>query len=118
MIPRIMRDWSVNIIRVLNPIEWSGPKANFFAGPKIVNQKAGIWHDHNEEYNRPREIYMDDSNYAEGFTYECCGGQGDDGGCEGGNHILEDGQVRTLPTSNKRKAEDEISRPATYARLF
>lgn len=61
---------------------------------------------------------MDDSNYAEGFMYECCGGQGDDGGCEEGNHIPEDGQVPTLPTSNKRKAEDEISRPAAYARLF
>ena len=86
-----------------------------FAGSKEINYDAEIWYNHDEDCHGPYEMFMDDSNYAEGFTWECCGGQGDDGGCEQGNHVPD---APALSSKNKRKAEEEISRPATYTKVF
>ena len=95
-----------------------GHNFNFSAGPKVVNSKAEVWRDHDEDSNGPREMFMDESSYSEGFIYECCGRQGDDAGCEEGSHVPDDEEVPALPVSKKRKAEEEISQPATYMRLF
>ena len=82
------------------------------AGRK-TNFDADVSYDHDGDFHGPNE--MNDSEHAKGSTWECCSDQGDGGGREHGNRVPE---VPALSPKNKRKAEEEISRPATYPRIF
>lgn len=66
-------------------------------------------------------MFQDDIDYADGFTWTCCGSDLETQGCEPANHVPEGCEylpgTQILPMSNKRKAEEELSRPAAHLRV-
>lgn len=88
-------------------------------GAKEVNYDAELWDDHDEDCHGRMECFEDDSDYQEGFIWSCCGKSGANKGCFMSNHKTKVAipQTPSLAASNKRKAEEDIVRPATYARI-
>jgi hypothetical protein len=93
---------------------------------KVADYDAEFWADHDVNCHGPYESFEDDSDFQEGFTWQCCETTGDNEGCMITKHKTKVNipkndagpQAPSLPASNKRKAEQDIIRPATYARIF
>jgi hypothetical protein len=87
---------------------------------KDVDEAAEIWWDHDENCHGPYKDFVDEPDYQEEFFWLCCDKSGANRGCMMSNHKTKTAipQAPSLLTSNKRKAEEEIVRPATYTRIL
>jgi hypothetical protein len=94
-------------------------------GVKEVNYDSDFWADHDVDCDGPYESFEDDSDFQEGFYWSCCDNVGDHEGCMITKHKTKVNapskgavlQALSFPASNKRKADEEIVRPATQARI-
>ncbi|KAI9764122.1 MAG: hypothetical protein M1840_008682 [Geoglossum simile] len=82
-------------------------------GYKAVDFDSDFWADHDVNCHGPYEAFEDDSDYAEGFVWECCDELGDNKGCKTTKHRAESNLVVPAPPpptpalGKKRKAEEE-----------
>lgn len=81
------------------------------AESKEVYHDRDFWADHDVDCHGPYESFEDDPDMAQGFIWPCCNKFGDDEGCQ---RTMRRAAVNvpTSPMSNKRKAEEDMSRPA------
>jgi len=67
----------------------------------------------------PYEAFEDDSDFAEGFIWDCCDKPGDDEGCKSTKHkakvnLVVPASLPVLTQGKKRRAEEE--KPRTSAK--
>jgi hypothetical protein len=79
---------------------------------KEAYHESDFWADHDENCHGPYDAFKDDSDFAEGFTWDCCDRPGDDEGCKSTKHKANVNLVVPAPPpvpapSKKRKAEAE-----------
>lgn len=90
-----------------------------------MDYDSSMWDDHDPRCHGRYEDFEDDSDFARGFTWSCCEKEGDDEGCKSTKHKADVNVIVLKPvvaprpritTAKKRKASEEIPRPAVARR--
>jgi hypothetical protein len=83
-------------------------------GEKEVDWDGDFWADHDENCHGQIDSFVDDPDYADGFSWSCCNEPGDNEGCKSTKHTAPINQIRYTPpvvvsapetSGRKRKAE-------------
>ncbi|RFU27568.1 hypothetical protein B7463_g8782, partial [Scytalidium lignicola] len=87
-------------------------------GHKNVYDDEDFWADHDEQIHGYLDDLKDDSEYAEGYIYDCCNKRSDLSPCKYTRHKAASNVIVQAPPmpnsshlSRKRKAEDELRHP-------